>query len=114
MLEDTDIFQAVDVVYNAIYLNPLQQSHHWNTQITIKTVVHVQHVIAENIDLLRPSNFVQKGEMKLSDCLHKGLLVDIIRGVALDFININKDVHQYEEEDSNNDSSVLSSIEEEE
>ena len=58
--QGTDIFQAVDVVWNATYLNQFQQAHHWYTQITIKTVVHIQHVLAENIDLknlLCPSNF---------------------------------------------------------
>ena len=53
--EDTDIFQAGDLICNATYLDPIQQAHHWYTQNTIKTVVHVQHVLAENLDLQKPS-----------------------------------------------------------
>ena len=49
--EDTDIFQAGDVVCNATYLNKIQQEHNWYNQITIKTVVRVHHVITANIDL---------------------------------------------------------------
>ena len=37
--EDTDIFQAVYLVLNSTYLNPIQQSHHWYTQSTTKTSV---------------------------------------------------------------------------
>ena len=58
--ERTDIFQAGDVVCNAIYINTIKQAHHWYTQITIKTIVCVQHVLTANIDLknlLCPSNF---------------------------------------------------------
>ena len=46
LYEDTDILQAGVLVCNATYLNPIQQSHHWYTQITIKTVLHVQNVLA--------------------------------------------------------------------
>ena len=53
--EDTDIFQAVDVVCGATYLNPIQKAHHWYTQINIKTVLRVHDVIAANIDLQKPS-----------------------------------------------------------
>ena len=45
--EDTDIFHAGDVVCNATYTNLMQQAHHWYTQSTIKTVVHIQHVLAK-------------------------------------------------------------------
>ena len=50
--------------------------------------------------------------MKLPDFLHRGLLYEIIRRGALDFIENDKDGHQDEEEDSNNDAYVLSSNEE--
>ena len=50
--------------------------------------------------------------MKLPDPLHKGLLDEIIQRGALDFINHENYVHQDEEEDSNNDTSVPSSDEE--
>ena len=118
--EETDIFQAGDVVWNAKYLNPIQQSRHWYTQSTIKTIVRVQNVLAENLDLRKPSfsiklpntcnlrETIQKGEMKLPDRLHKGLLDEIINRGALDFIGHDKYVHQYEEEDSINDASVIS------
>ena len=46
--------------------------------------------------------------MKLSDCLHKFILDEIIHRGALDFIDHDKDGHQDEEGDSNNDASVLS------
>ena len=57
--EDTDIFQAGDVVCNATYLNPIQQEHQWYTQITIKNVVRAQYVLAEKLtskNLLCPPN----------------------------------------------------------
>ena len=47
--EETDIFQAGDVVYNARYINSIQQAHHCYTQRTIKTVVRVKHVLAANL-----------------------------------------------------------------
>ena len=106
--EDTEIFQAGDVVCNTTYLNPIQQSHHWCTQSTIKTGVHVQHVPAENLDLQKPSSSiklpdtcnlretVQKEAMNLTDRLHKGLLDDIIRRGELEFIEYDEDGHQYE------------------
>ena len=50
--------------------------------------------------------------MKLPDHLHKHLLDETIRRGALDYIEHDKDAHQDEEEYSNNDSSVLSSIKE--
>ena len=53
--EDTDIFQAGDVVCNSTYLNPIQQAHHWYTQSTIKTGVRIQHVLVANLDLQKPS-----------------------------------------------------------
>ena len=37
--EDTDIFQAGDIVCNATYLKSIQQAHHWYTQSTINTGV---------------------------------------------------------------------------
>ena len=49
--EDTDIFQVGDVVCNATYLNSIRQTHHWYTQNTIKNIVRVQNILAENIDL---------------------------------------------------------------
>ena len=52
---DAAIFQASGLVFNATYLNPIQQAHHWHTQRTIKTFVRVQHVIAENIALQKSS-----------------------------------------------------------
>ena len=50
--------------------------------------------------------------MKLPDRFHKGLLVEIVCRVALDFIEHEKDVHKDEEEDSDNVVSMLSSVEE--
>ena len=47
--------------------------------------------------------------MKLPDLLHKSLLDYITLRGALDFIKHDTDDHQYGEEDSNNDASVLSS-----
>ena len=120
--EDTDIFRAGDVVYNATYLNPIKQAHNCYTQTTIKTVVHVQQVLAANIYLKKPSssitppntyNFratVQKGATKFPDCLHKGLLDEIIHIDALDVIYINKDGRQDEEEDSNKKLCICSII----
>ena len=122
--EDDDIFQAVDVFCNSTYLNPIQQEHHWYNQNTIKTVFHVQHVFAENIDLQKPylsikltntcncRKTVQKGSMKLPDIFHKCLMYDITCRGALDFINHDKYVHQDEEEESNNYAYVLSPDEE--
>ena len=49
--EDTDIFQAGDIVCNATYVNTIQQANHWYTEITINTVVRVQNVLAANLDL---------------------------------------------------------------
>ena len=57
--EDTYIFQAGDIVCNATYLNQIQQSHIWYTQITIKTAVRVQHVLAEKLDLQKLSTSIQ-------------------------------------------------------
>ena len=103
--EGTDIFQAGDVVCNATYLNSIQQAHHWYTQRNINTVVRVQHVLAANINSKKPSlsikppntyNYrgtIRKWAMKLPECLHKGLLDEIIRRVALDFIKHDKDFH---------------------
>ena len=53
-----------------------------------------------------------KGGKKLPDFFHKGLLDEIIRRGALDFINHDKYVHQDEEEDSKNYASVISYDEE--
>ena len=50
--------------------------------------------------------------MNFPDRLHKGLLDEIIRRGALDFIKHDKDGHQDEEEDSNNYLSVISYNEE--
>ena len=103
--EDTGIFQAGDVVYSARYLNIINQAHHWYNQITIKTVVCVQHFLAANIDLKKPSwsiklpntcnrrDKVQKGAMKLPDCLHKSLLDEIMRRSAVYFIEHEKYGH---------------------
>ena len=44
--------------------------------------------------------------------MQKVLLDETIRRVTLDLIDHEKNGHQYEEEDSNNDASVLSSYEE--
>ena len=91
----------------ATYLNPVQQAHHWYTPSTIKTVVCVQHVFAENIDLQKTSSFIKlpntcnrretvlKGGIKSPDHFHNGLLSDIIRIGAIDFIKNDKDGHQY-------------------
>ena len=57
--EDNDIFQAGDVVYNATHLSPIQQVHHWYTLSIIKTTVHVHHVLADNIDLQKPSSSIK-------------------------------------------------------
>ena len=108
--EDTGIFQAVDVVCNDTHLNPIQQAHHCYTKSTIKTVVCVQHVLAANIEVQKTSSSikftktcncrdtVQKGKTKLPDCLQKGLLDEIIRRGALDFIKHEKEGHQDKEE----------------
>ena len=118
--EDTDIFQAGGIVCNATYINPIQQAHHWYTQSTTKIVVHIQHVLAANLELQKPSLSIKlpntfnhrenvwKGATKLPDHLHKGQLVEIIHRGALDFIEHDKDGHQDEYEGSNNDASVLS------
>ena len=70
--------------------------------------MHVQHVIAANIDLEKPSfsikilktcnqrETVHKGEMKLPDHLHKGLLYGIILGGEIDFNDYDKDGQQDE------------------
>ena len=47
--------------------------------------------------------------MKLTDCLYKGILDEIIHRGELDFIKHCKDGKKYEEEDSNNNASVISS-----
>ena len=117
--EDTKIFQSGDLVYNATYLNLTQQENHWYNQSTIKNVVHVQHVLADNFALIFLSikipntcnhrETVQKGATKVPYFLHKGLLDEIIHRYALDFIEHDKDGHKYEEEDSNYDKSMLSS-----
>ena len=44
------VYQTGYVVCNDTYLNPIQQAHYWYTQSTNNTIVHVQHVLAENID----------------------------------------------------------------
>ena len=65
------------------------------------------HLNPQTIVISRRLN--KKGSTKLSDCLHKGLLYEIIHRDALDDIYHNKDVQQDEEEDSNkNDAYVLS------
>ena len=109
--EYTETFQAGGVFYNAKYLNPTQQAHHWYTQSTIKTIVRVQYFFSEIIDLQKPSSpmklpntcnrreTVQKGAMKLPYRLHKVLLYYIIRICALDFIEHDKGGHQDEKED---------------
>ena len=78
------------VVCNDTYFNPIQRARHWYTPITIKTVVRAQYVFADNIDLQKPSSSIklpitcnlrdtaQNSAMKLPDCLHKGLMYDII------------------------------------
>ena len=106
--EDTDIFQSGDVFCNDTYLNPIQQANHWYNQITIKTVVRIQYVLKANIDLQKPPSSIKppnacnfrvtilKGSRKLPDCLHKGLMDEIIRRGLLEFIDHEKDGNQYE------------------
>ena len=108
--EDTDGFQAGDAVYNATNLNKNEQAHHWYTPIAINTFVRVHYVLAANFELQKSSSSIkfpntcnrqetsQKGAMKLPDCLQKGLLDEIIRRCALDFIDNGQDGHKQEEE----------------
>ena len=108
--EDTEIFQAGDVVCNATYLDTIQQPHHWYTQTTINTVVRVQNFLLANIELQKPSSPIklpktcncretaQKGAINLPDCSHKGIMDEIILRDELEFIHHKRDVHQDEEE----------------
>ena len=51
--------------------------------------------------------------MKFPNILHKGILDEIIRRGVLEFIKHEKDAHKEEEQDSENDASILSSDKEE-
>ena len=107
--KDADGFQVDDVVCNDTQLNPIQQARHWYTLITIETFVRVHNVLADNLDLQKPSLFLklpntcnhwetaQKGAMKLSSHLHKGFLDDIIQRGTLGFIDHEEDEYQQEE-----------------
>ena len=76
---------------------------------TVNTVVHVHHVLADNIDMKKLSSSIKlqntcnryetawKGAMNFPDRLHKGLMYEIIRRDALGFIEHDKDDHQEEE-----------------
>jgi hypothetical protein len=115
--EVTDEWAIGELVCDGTYLNPVGRARNWYTQGEDSVTLRVQHVVAANLQLEKPSDQVRlrsacnrtealkKGATRLSDDSHMTILDEIDR----------RDILDYEEDDgsSSDDDSVEEPTEEE-